>query len=149
VVTGLVLLGSVGLFAWRAYADRVAKVQDAEVAARNATDLAKLRGDVDRWQDAVKVAASTSRIALPGPVATLQSIRRETASLSLEGCPSRAREKLIEHMDRTIDSMLAFMRNNESESTRLTNEAGDLAGEAAAYLQACDHLQSKSASNTK
>lgn len=106
-------------------------------------DFANLQTKMDQWQDALKVAVSTGRIALAGPVSTMQSIRRETAGMVLGGCLSRAKDKLVGHMDKYIDSMLAFMAQHEKESTELSSEAAELIDQAAGHVEACKHIRDK------
>lgn len=62
-----------------------------------------------RWEDAVRVAESTSRISLSTPVATLQSIRRETQELTVPPCMDEAKSTLVKSMDLTIEGFLTFM----------------------------------------
>ena len=74
---------------------------------------AELRAVEQRWEDALKLAHSTSRIALSNQVATLQSIRRDVKSIPVGKCLEPAGRKLSEHMDAMIDGFLLFMGNDE------------------------------------
>ena len=65
-----------------------------------------------RWDDTVKLAGTTGRIALSTPVATLQEIRRDAAALTVPPCMDQAKEKLVASMQGTIDGFIAFMRND-------------------------------------
>ena len=64
-----------------------------------------------RWIDAHSLADSTPRHSLPGPIARLQEVRRETAQLVLPECLSEARQILVFGMDKTIDGFLIFLAN--------------------------------------
>lgn len=64
-----------------------------------------------RWDDAVKVASSTSRISLSMPVTLLQDIRRDAEKLTLPPCMDGAKESLVHSMNSTIKGSMAFMRN--------------------------------------
>lgn len=80
--------------------------KDALNAANRALDAV-----LSRWDDAIKVASTTGRIALAGPVSTLQGIRRETEALTLVPCLNPAKELLVASMHNTIDGFITFMRN--------------------------------------
>lgn len=82
------------------------KQQDALSKSNKAVDAAYAR-----WIDAVKVAESTSRIALSAPVTTLQSIRRETQELTVAPCMDAAKSALLRSMDTTIEGFFSFMTN--------------------------------------
>ena len=64
-----------------------------------------------RWEDAVKVAGTSSRIALSTPVAALQATRREADQLTVPPCLDQAKEQLVQGMNSTIEGFLVFMRN--------------------------------------
>lgn len=64
-----------------------------------------------RWDDAVKVALTSGRIALPGPVGILQSTRREAEQLTVPPCMDEAKVQLVKSMNSTIEGFLVFMRN--------------------------------------
>lgn len=64
---------------------------------------------VERFQDADKLAGSTARIALSGPIAQLQEIKREASDLDAPNCALEVKERLIRYMENTIDSYLTFM----------------------------------------
>jgi type II secretory pathway pseudopilin PulG len=66
---------------------------------------------VSRWDDAVKVASTSSRIALPGPVGILQATRREAEQLAVPPCLDEAKVQLVKSMNNTIEGFLVFMRN--------------------------------------
>lgn len=83
---------------------------------------------LDRWDDAVAVADSTGRIALSGPVAELQALRREAATLEPPPCVADAHLALGEMMDHTIEGFLLFMRQ---ESDSVVSAEIKHAGEAA------------------
>lgn len=62
------------------------------------------------WDDAVKLASSTSRIALSSPVSQLQRIRRDLQAQSWPDCATNAKSLLMRSMDSTINGFLAFMQ---------------------------------------
>lgn len=73
---------------------------------------------VSEWDDLVKVANSTGRIALAGVITQLQEVKREVAALEIpDGLQvRRAHGYLVDHMDYTIDAFLLFM-GGEPDST--------------------------------
>lgn len=68
-----------------------------------------LRSIQTRWAEAHRVAGVTSRVALAGPVSTLQEIRRDAAALVLPSCLQGAQKKLLEGMQWQLDGYIAFM----------------------------------------
>ena len=89
--------------------ERLAK----EKAERDAltTSLKAFDGILARWNDAVKVASTTGRISLSGPVAALQAIRREAEQIVPPPCLDAGKAELIKSMESTEKGFLAFMRN--------------------------------------
>lgn len=70
------------------------------------TELAPLMED---WDNAIKVAGATSRIALGGQVQRLQSIRRNVAAVKPPVCAQSVHQNLVELLDLAIQGFLAFM----------------------------------------
>lgn len=79
--------------------------------------------DVDdlliRWQDAVQVASATARVSLSGPVADLQSIKREARDLSEPFCAGQIgfQDKMTNMMDTSVETFVEFMAGGPSEDT--------------------------------
>ena len=61
------------------------------------------------WDDAYAVALGTSRIALSGPVAELQRIRREWREVEPPEGLGEFHENMVAFQDATIEGFLAFM----------------------------------------
>lgn len=86
-----------------------------------------------RWADASRLAGSTSRIALSGPLKDMQQIRRELEAMTLTGCAGDVRELLVDGMTMEIEAYVAFMQNmKESVTAWAASEA------AAEYRRASD-----------
>ena len=64
------------------------------------------------WLDAVDVASVTSRIALSGPVAELQRIRRELAAVEPPWRYKKAHEYMLTSMDYTLQGFYMFMSSD-------------------------------------
>ena len=62
-----------------------------------------------QFDDAYAIAESTSRIALAGPVATMQEIRRATDKLETPKCMENAKTLTVNGMDAMINGFIAFM----------------------------------------
>ena len=71
------------------------------------------------WEDSIDVAASTSRIALAGPVGELQSIRREASRIKPPVCIAEDHESYLEGMDTFIGFFLDFMADADTEPDEL------------------------------
>ena len=82
----------------------------------NRGGLVELQALESKWVDALRVAKATSRIALSGPIAQLQAIRRDAEAVVVSECLTDAKSSLRNHMDATINAFLAFMAKNESEA---------------------------------
>lgn len=80
---------------------------DTNAVAENLEDIA------ERWDDAMDVAGSSSRIALAGPVSELQSIRRETRTQDWPECGQEAQQELVGWMDESINALIAFMGQDD------------------------------------
>lgn len=80
--------------------------QDALTASNKALDTL-----LSRWDDAIKVAGTTGRIALAGPVSTLQGIRREAEAMTVSPCMDPAKALMVASMQHSIDGFITFMRN--------------------------------------
>jgi hypothetical protein len=63
----------------------------------------------DEFDDALTVASSTARISLSGPVAQLQTIRRETDNIAVPACLQTAKNLTVSGMQSYIDSLISFM----------------------------------------
>lgn len=61
------------------------------------------------WVDAEELARSTPRIALAGPVASLQAFKRQAAELRVPACLDAAHRALARLTAGTADGALAFM----------------------------------------
>lgn len=68
-----------------------------------------------KWSDAFAIANSTGRIALAGPVAKLQEIRRAVADADAPLCLQANKRYLAAAMQEVIDGFLQFMAQSASE----------------------------------
>lgn len=75
--------------------------------------IASLKGIRARWQDAERLAQSTSRIALAQPVASLQQIKRETEGIVAPPCLNAAKGHLVRGMKWTIEGFIQFMTDKK------------------------------------
>lgn len=80
------------------------------------TAMGQLQGLTRRWDDAEKLASTTSRIALSTPVSELQSIKRDTEAAVVPPCLAKSKSELVASMDGVIDAYLTFMGDSDAES---------------------------------
>lgn len=66
---------------------------------------------VAKWEDATKLASTTARMSLSGPVSSLQSIKREAEQLTVPPCLDQGKVELVKSMSSTEKGYLVFMRN--------------------------------------
>lgn len=113
IAIGIVLLGVMlitgGLVGWYYFLGPCGKVS-VDRSTQKLDDL------YSRWIDVNNLAASTSRIALSGPIATMQSIRQETENTKVPGCLVDSRDFLALAMDWSIKGYLAFA-GQETDAT--------------------------------
>ncbi len=69
-----------------------------------------------RWSDAERLATSTARISLAGPVASLQAIQREAEAAVVPSCLNEAKAALVELTSKSTGALLDFMRKKELQS---------------------------------
>lgn len=105
-----------GYFVYGAYQHNVEAQEkakhDAEVTARkNEVDEAKkeLARLAALWANGTELASSTARIALSGPVASLQKLHMEIMDLKTLRCLDDAKKYLAETVDYSVKSYLSFM----------------------------------------
>lgn len=99
------------------------KRQDAlQVSLRAVDDL------LARWVDAMRVAGSTSRVALATPVGVLQSIKREAEQLTVPPCLDGGKTELVKAMEASVEGYLIFMRNEAQLGNELAKGYFDQAG---------------------
>lgn len=126
VVTAAVF--GVGYFAYNKNVERLRLERLQEVDA----GVARIKNADAKWKDASKLASSTSRIALSGPVGKLQDLHREVGSIAVPACLIGARDKLAQLVMLEVDVYLQFMRDVKYESTSSYYMALELASMAAA-----------------
>lgn len=81
-----------------------------EAVAQYLSDLDRL---IVQWDDGVRLAGATSRIALSPVVNTLQTLRRDAASLTPPACAQYLHEVQALFMDYIVEGLLAFMEHEE------------------------------------
>ena len=97
-------------------AQKVAEAKVNNVTLTNPQHIKSFNEIFTEWQDAEKVAGSTSRIALAPSVSKLQEIKRNLASLSYAGCMETTRILYVTAMNTQIEAYLDFMRGSEGEA---------------------------------
>lgn len=90
-------------------------------------EAAQLLAIYRRWVDAERLALSTGRIALSGPVATMQAVQREAENVKVPACLDDAKKSLVELAAKSVTALIQFMRKNEFDSMVYTlADRGDL-----------------------
>lgn len=70
-----------------------------------------IAGQYRKWTDASRLASSTGRIALSGPVSALQALHRETEAMIVPPCLDQAKAALVKGMGHEVDGFVIFMQN--------------------------------------
>jgi hypothetical protein len=68
------------------------------------------------WDDANKLAGTTGRGSLSGPISNLQKIARDANDLNLPGCMDAAKAAMTAYMEDTVDGYILFMSQMSSDS---------------------------------
>jgi len=132
-----IVMVAVGAVGWKNYQHNKAAEEARAVIEKERAEIKKsmadLKGLFGKWNDAEMLAASSPRISLAAPVASLQEIKRETAAVSVAPCLAQAKEALVDGMTLRIDAYLSFMQraNLDAElkaSTEQFDEFVRLAG---------------------
>lgn len=79
-----------------------------------------LLGIYRRWADAERLASSTPRVALAGPVATMQAVQREAEGAGVPACLGDAKEALVDLTSKSTTALINFMRKNDLQSMTYT-----------------------------
>lgn len=94
------------------------------------------------WRDASTLAQSTGRIALAGPVSTLQGLLRDTERMIVPPCLDRAKDLLLIGMGAEVDGFVTFMQGRGAAAESLAQaKFGDARVAFASYeaaVSACD-----------
>jgi hypothetical protein len=97
-----------------------------------------LADQFDAYKAAYDVAASTSRIALAGPVMQLQQVKRDTQLLAVPPCMEGAKNELILVVDNSIQAFLEFMSQNDAAVDVYINESASHLAEFRTQLEAVE-----------
>ena len=81
---------------------------------------------LSKWEDALKLAGMTSRIALPQPIAQMQAIKREIDELKTNECFEKSTKSMAAGMNDAIFAFEMFVRfpSNSSASDSTTKYLG-------------------------
>lgn len=91
-----------------------------------------------KWSDAIKVASSTSRIALSQPVKDMQSVKRSLVDKQTSTyCEAKMKAELIKSYDYAIDGFLQFMQKNELVSDMFLQASNEFQKRATALIDYC------------
>ena len=82
--------------------------------------ITQLNDIIREWGDAIKIASTTSRIALSQPVAKLQEIKRKAEKIKIPQQRGECYSHLLKYMDLSIDLFLSFMQTKESSAEFFT-----------------------------
>lgn len=121
----IIVIGVGGVMGWKAYqrnkieAEAKAAIEKERVETKKSFD--DLRALFDKWSDAEKLASSAPRISLATPVASLQEIKRQTASTNVAPCLSAAKEALVDGMSLKIDAYISFMQRHSLDADLLAS----------------------------
>lgn len=122
IVVAILVLAGVGYGIFSNYRqEQDKKLEEESINAYCGTELVNaaqiaFMESLSEYYGAIKVASSTSKIALTVPVSRMQDIRSQFSKLDYPPCMSTARLHIIDGMDYSIDGFLAFM-SEESESS--------------------------------
>jgi ribosomal protein S27AE len=102
---------------------RIRAEQTEKIRAERLAGLTEIKKLIDRWKDAEVIANASPRIALAGPIATLQAIRRELAALKVDECIDTAKSNVSRYMELKVESFIAFMAKDDVVSNTKSIQA--------------------------
>lgn len=108
-IIGLVLVLAIFYTGWTAYQKKQSREAHAAAVAASIASMDKARA---QWLDTMRLAVSTPRIGLAGPVGSLQTQRQNVQELPVPWCLAPNKEHLLSGMNEALEGMLAFMRND-------------------------------------
>jgi len=85
--------------------------------------VSKLKPIMTAWDDANKLANSTGRGSLSGPVASLQEIKQDVYALTPPECAQVVQDEMLAYMSDTIDEYIAFMGQKDATQKSLSQSA--------------------------
>lgn len=157
IVILLVIVATAGLGIYKAGAPK--RAQEAKLKAEQAEEQrlssideatcsrvafdaadAKLKELMVRFQDASELAKSSSRIALAGPVASLQQIKRDLPAVVVPKCMENVKKNIVAAMEHHIQLFLSFMQSDERSSAHyatLYAEHMAMAASEVNYIRKC------------
>jgi hypothetical protein len=104
----------------------------------------ELFDNTEKFNDAYKVAASTSRIALANPISDMQVIQRNTRLIEVPACLENTKNWLVAGMQNYTDGFIAFMGDADDTEVDLYFATGNLYFSATTnemnYISACSPL---------
>jgi hypothetical protein len=109
-----------------------AETQKAEMIKRLNEQKEKILLVFKRWDDALKLAGMTSRIALAEPVSQMQAVRRDMEELKPNECFKKATKLAVEGMNDAIFGFELFIRfpsnsvASESTTERLKSSSDSI-----------------------
>ncbi|MCE1193163.1 MAG: hypothetical protein LWW96_13530 [Acidovorax sp.] len=108
-VIALLVVAGIGYVGWNSYQKSQARAaHEAAVASANASmDKMKVQ-----WLDALRLATSTPRLGMAGPISSLQAIRQNAQQLEVPECLTPNKQNLVTGMNEALEGVLAFMRND-------------------------------------
>lgn len=112
----LVLVLLVGSFiGWKVWQGHTKRVEQARIAKEAQVAIKQIQGLATQYEDQIKLAASTGRIALSGPVDKLQTTRRQLQAITVPKCLERSKGLTSQAMDTGVNIFLDFMQDKPSE----------------------------------
>lgn len=139
VVLLVAIVGVGGYFAYGTYQKSLRQERQQLVDA----GVTRIKSATTKWVDASKLAASTSRVALSGPVGNLQNLQREITGLAVPVCLIGVRDNLALAVKYEIDRFLIFMTDTDY---KINDEY--YAVESRALAASAEHARFLSSSNS-
>lgn len=101
-----------------------------ELAMRIAEQNIRVKSILNKWDDALKLASMTSRVALAQPLSQMQAVRREMDELKLNDCIDGATRKIVSGMNDAIFAFEMFVRfSNNTVASASTEQSLSSSGE--------------------
>lgn len=90
-----------------------AKRVDPNLKLQGPKEASELLGFYRQWSDNEKLLESTARIALAGPVATMQKLQRDVEAYRAATCVGEAKKALVTLVSTNVEATIQFMQQQE------------------------------------
>lgn len=119
---GVILVVTLSIFGYKYYSKYSSDQKDRKVLAELQQQYALVQNLLTKWEDAIRLAGMTPRVAIAPQVAQLQSIHREMERLQTNPCFDKSTTSISKAMNNGIFAFEMFINySNNSTASEATD----------------------------